>query len=62
MNIQLIFQEIQTASVFELFRLKSAIDKLLEDPERINALRKKMVVGMQLDYFNEEENRSIALI
>ncbi len=60
MNIQLVFQEAQTASDFELFRLRSAIDKLLEDPERINALRKKMVVGMQLDYFNEEENRSIA--
>jgi len=60
MNIQLIFQELQTASDFELFRLKTAIDKLLEDPEHINALRKKMVVGMHLDYFNEEENRSIA--
>lgn len=60
MNIQLIFQELQTASDFELFRLKAAVDKLLEDPERINALRKKLVVGMQLDYFNEEENRSIA--
>jgi hypothetical protein len=60
MNIQAIFQELQTASDFELFRLKAAIEKLLEDPERINTLRKKMVVGMQLDYFNEVENRSIA--
>lgn len=60
MNIQLIFQELQTASDFELFRLKAAIDKLLEDPERINTLRKKLVVGMPLDYFNQEENRSIA--
>ncbi|MFT5760042.1 MAG: hypothetical protein ACI9LM_004826 [Alteromonadaceae bacterium] len=59
MNIQLIFQELQTASDFELFRLKAAIDKLLEDPERINTLRKKMVVGMQLDYFNEVENKAI---
>lgn len=59
MNIQPVFQELQTASDFELFRLKAAIEKLLEDPERINALRKKMTVGMQLDYFNEEENRSI---
>jgi len=59
MNIQAIFQELQTASDFELFRLKSAIEKLLEDPDRINVLRKKMVVGMQLDYFNVEENRSI---
>jgi hypothetical protein len=59
MNIQSVFQELQTASDFELLRLKVAIEQLLEDPERINALRKKMVVGMLLDYFNEEENRSI---
>lgn len=59
MNIQSVFQELQSASDFELFRLKVAIDKLLEDPERINVLRQKMVVGMQLDYFNEEENRTI---
>jgi len=60
MNIQTVFQELQSASDFELFRLTTAIDKLLEDPERINALRKKLVIGMQLDYFNVEQNRAIA--
>ncbi len=60
MNIQAVFQELQSASDFELFRLKTAIDKLLEDPERINALREKMVIGMQLDYFDAKENHSIA--
>ena len=59
MNIQSVFQELQTASDFELSRLKAAIEKLLEDPERINALRKKMVIGMQLDYFDVEDNRAI---
>lgn len=59
MNIQSVFQELQTASDFELFRLKTAIDKLLDDPERIDALSKKLTVGMQLDYFHAEENRSI---
>jgi hypothetical protein len=59
MNIQPVFQDLQTASDFELFRLKTAIEKLLEDPERINALRKKLAVGMQIEYFNQEENRSI---
>jgi len=60
MNIQSVFQALQSASDFELFRLKVAIDKLLEDPNRINVLRQKMVVGMQLDFFSEEENRAIA--
>lgn len=60
MNIQQAFQALQTASDFELFRLRVAIDKLLDDPERSNALRKKLVVGMHLEYFNEAENRAIA--
>ncbi len=60
MNIQSVFQALESASDFELFRLTAAIDKLLEDPERINALRKKLVVGMQLEYFNAEKNRAIA--
>lgn len=60
MNIQHIFQELQSASEFELFRLRVAIDKLLEDPERSNALRKKLVIGMHLEYFNDAENRAIA--
>lgn len=62
MNIQHIFQELQSASDFELFRLKAAINKLLEDPDRVNSLRKKMTVGMQLDFFCEERNRSIACL
>jgi hypothetical protein len=60
MNIQDVFQALQSASDFELFRLRVAIDKLLEDPERNNALRKKLVVGMQLEYFDAVENRAIA--
>ncbi len=60
MNLQQVFQAAQSASDFELFRLRVAIDKLLDDPERSNALRKKLVVGMHLDYFNETENRAIA--
>ena len=62
MNIQHVFQELQSASDFELFRLKAAINKLLEDPDRVNALRKKMIPGMQLDFFCEERNRSIACL
>lgn len=60
MNIQTIFQELQSASDFELFRLKIAIDKLLEDPERINNLRKKLVPNMPVEYFCHEQNKLIS--
>jgi len=58
-DIQHVFQELQSASDFELFRLKVAVEKLLQDPDRVDTLRKKMTVGMQLEYFCEERNRSI---
>ena len=38
MNIQQVFEELETASDFELFRIKSAIDKVLEDPDRARFL------------------------
>ena len=60
MNVQTIFQQLESASDFELYRLNIAINKLLEDPERINTLRKKLVVGMQLDYFKTEENKAVS--
>jgi len=44
MNIQSVFQALQSASDFELFRLKVAIDKLLDDPERINVLRPNLLL------------------
>ena len=59
MNVQTVFQELETASDFELYRLNIAINKLLEDPERINTLRKKLVIGMQVEYFKSEVNKVV---
>lgn len=59
MEIQSIFDEIQSLSAFELFRLQSAIYKTLEDPERVTALRQKIHVGMKVDYFCTERNHAI---
>ena len=56
MNIQQIFEALETASDFELFRLKSAIEKVLEDPDRVRALKAKMAVGMEVEYFCTERN------
>ncbi|MFA0692254.1 hypothetical protein [Vibrio splendidus] len=59
MNTQKVFEELETASDFELFRLKSAIEKVLEDPDRARALKAKITVGMEVEYFCTERNNSV---
>ncbi|WP_122055704.1 hypothetical protein [Vibrio sp. Evd11] len=59
MNIQHIFEELESATDFELFRLKSAIEKVLEDPDRTHALKRKIQVGMTVEYFCTERNKAL---
>ncbi len=59
MNIQDIFQKLETASDFELFRLKCAIEKVLEDPARSNQLKAKLSPGVQVDYFCPDRNKAV---
>lgn len=62
MNIQHIFKELESASDFELFRIKTAIEKVLEDPDRIQQLKRKIRVGMDVEYFCPDRNKSISCI
>ncbi|PAJ71907.1 hypothetical protein CJF42_24170 [Pseudoalteromonas sp. NBT06-2] len=62
MDIQRIFEQLESASDFELFRLNSAIDKVLQDPQRIKKLRQKLTIGMHLDYFCQDRNKPIACV
>ncbi|EKO3643840.1 hypothetical protein P0F25_000263 [Vibrio metschnikovii] len=59
MQIQQFFEELESASDFELFRLQSAIQKMLEDPERTKQLKRKIQVGMKVDYFCIVRNHAI---
>ncbi|WP_299694408.1 hypothetical protein [uncultured Vibrio sp.] len=59
MNIQHIFDELESATDFELFRLKSAIEKVLEDPERTTVLKRKIQVGVAVEYFCTERNKAV---
>ena len=59
MQIQQLFEELESASDFELFRLQSAIQKMLDDPERTTQLKQKIQVGMKVDYFCTDRNLSI---
>ncbi len=54
-----LFNELQKASVFDLYRLHVAIGNELENPKRILHLKQKLRIGMELSYFYHVENRLV---
>lgn len=60
MNYTNLLIELNKASSFDLFRLRSIINKQLDDPSRIFNIKKKLFVGQEITYFEEDENRLIA--
>jgi hypothetical protein len=59
MNYSEILQELNNASMFELYRLQQAIRRSLEDPARIRKVKDSLRVGQDIGYFDAEENRLI---
>lgn len=57
MNYNLLFKELQTASLFDLYRLRVAIEQQLDHPQRIEQVRARLRPGMKITYFAEEQNR-----
>jgi len=59
MNYSEILDELNNASLFELYRLEQAIRRSLEDPVRIKHIKDSLKVGQDIEYFDAEENRLI---
>ena len=59
MDYTAIIDELRAASLFELFRLHAALNLLLEDPQRIEQVRRRLRPGMKIRYFDEVQNRLV---
>ena len=59
MDYTFIIDELRSASLFDLFRLRAALSQQLEDPERIAQVRSRLRPGMLVSYFDEAQNRQI---
>jgi hypothetical protein len=59
MNYCKILEELNNASLFELYRLEQAIRRSLEDPVRIRKIKDSLKVGQHIEYFDAEENRLV---
>ncbi|MBF0620942.1 MAG: hypothetical protein HQL54_03360 [Magnetococcales bacterium] len=62
MNYSQLLQELQKASLFDLYRLQAGIESMLDQPDRINAIKRRLRLGMRITYFNDQENRLIPAI
>jgi len=58
MNYSQIFQSLQQASSFDLYRLQVAIRHQLESPKRIQTIREQLSVGQEVEIFNGDDNKS----
>ncbi len=59
MDYSLILSELQEATLFDLYRLRTAIGTLLEDPERLRGIKRHLAPGKRLSYFDCNENRLV---
>ena len=59
MDYSKIIEELEQASLFDLYRLSVAINQLLEDPRRLSEIKKCLRSGKNINYFDDTENRLI---
>jgi hypothetical protein len=58
MNFSEAIATLNSASAFELFRLRAAIDRVLDQPGWMDAVRSRLRVGQTIHYFDAIANRS----
>lgn len=58
MNYTDILTSLNQASAFDLFRLRAAIDRVLDQPGWVTAVQARLRVGMAIEYFDPQANRS----
>lgn len=56
MNISDALNSLGQASPFELYRLRAAIDRVLDDPRLLVAIRSRLHIGQSLEYFEYQIN------
>ncbi len=58
MNFSETIATLNNASAFELYRLRAAIDRVLDQPGWMDAVRSRLRVGHIIEYFEPATNRS----
>ena len=56
MNFSEIIKSLDQASAFELFRMRAAINTVLDDPSWLQAIQARLHVGQDIKYFDVQAN------
>ena len=51
-------KELHQASAFDIYRLRAAIDRVLDQPDWIHAVQSRLRVGQNIEYFDTQTNRT----
>ena len=57
MNFSEVFQTLNQASAFDLFRLQAAIDRALSEPRWLQAVQSRLKVGQAVQFFDLRANK-----
>jgi hypothetical protein len=57
LDVHALMNSLQHACDLDLLRLRTAIDHLLQNPTRILAVRQRLHVGQEVDFWNLRDNR-----
>ena len=58
MNFSATLAALNSASAFDLYRLRAAIDRVMDQPGWIDAVRSRLQVGQAIQYFDPQANRA----
>ena len=56
MNFSDVVKALSQASAFELYRTRAAIDRVLDQPQWVDAIRVRLRVGQFVEYFDCQAN------
>ena len=62
MDSHQIIDSLSTKSLYELFRIRNVIDKLLEDPAALRHCRSNLKIGQALSYFDPDSNQEMTAV
>lgn len=57
MNYSEIIEALENASAFDLYRLQTALDNMIDDPKRILEVKMAVRAGLEIEYFDAAANR-----
>ncbi|HCI53328.1 MAG TPA: hypothetical protein DE312_08460 [Gallionella sp.] len=56
MNFSDVLKALNQASAFELYRMRAAIDRLLDEPRWVQAIHARLQIGLAIEYFDSQAN------